>query len=109
LDPMEECDDGNALDGDCCSSSCQFETAGMGCASDGNPCTNDVCNGAGTCTHAPNAASCNDGQFCTVNDVCAGGSCTGTPRDCSSAGNQCNAGVCNEASDQCVPQALANG
>jgi cysteine-rich repeat protein len=109
VDPMEECDDGNALDGDCCSSSCQFETAGVTCTSDGNPCTNDVCNASGTCTHPNNTAPCNDGQFCTVNDTCAGGTCGGTPRDCSGAGNQCNTGVCNEATDQCVAQPRPNG
>src|SRR5439155_22580950 len=91
------------------SSSCQFEAAGAGCAADTNPCTNDVCDGAGACTHPNNTASCNDGQFCTVNDVCSGGSCGGTARDCSSAGDQCNVGVCNETMDQCVPQAKPNG
>jgi cysteine-rich repeat protein len=108
LDPMEQCDDGNTYDGDCCSSTCQFEASGAGCANDGNACTNDVCDGAGACTHPNNTVPCNDGQFCTVNDACAGGACTGTPRDCSGAGNQCNLGVCNEATDQCEAQPLAN-
>lgn len=75
----EQCDDGNGVGGDCCSASCQFEATGSSCASDGNACTDDVCNGAATCTH-PNklaGASCpGDGNVCT-DDVCNGaGTCT---------------------------------
>ena len=109
IDPGEQCDDGNAAGGDCCSASCQFETAGSACAADSNLCTNDVCNGAGACTHPNNTAPCDDGLFCTVNDVCGGGTCHGTTRDCSSAGNACNFGVCDEAIDQCVAQPRPNG
>src|SRR5205085_6379394 len=39
----EQCDDSNHANGDCCSSTCQFETAGSPCGSDGNACTNDIC------------------------------------------------------------------
>jgi cysteine-rich repeat protein len=109
VDPGEQCDDGNTVDGDCCSSTCQFEAAGAPCAADTNLCTNDVCNGAGACTHPNNTDPCDDGLFCTVNDACSGGSCTGTPRNCSSAGDQCNASVCDEASDACVAQPRPNG
>ncbi len=110
LDPMEQCDDGNTVDGDCCSSTCQFEASGASCPSDGNPCTNDVCNGAGACTHPNNTAPCDDGQFCTVNDTCSGGACVSGPaRDCSAAGDQCNVGVCDEATDRCVAQPKPNG
>jgi cysteine-rich repeat protein len=109
IDPGEQCDDGNTFDGDCCSSSCLYEAPGIGCTSDGNPCTNDVCNATGICIHPTNTAPCDDGQFCTVNDTCGGGACGGTPRDCSLATDQCNLGVCNEVSDLCVPQPVANG
>jgi cysteine-rich repeat protein len=57
LDPGEECDDGNTLDGDCCSSRCQNEVAGSACPDDGNLCTADVCSGVGTCTHPPLASA----------------------------------------------------
>jgi cysteine-rich repeat protein len=53
LDPGEQCDDGNLLNGDCCSSGCQFEPSGNACENDLSPCTRDVCDGAGTCTHSP--------------------------------------------------------
>lgn len=45
----EQCDDGNTLDGDCCSSLCTFEPAGIPCE-DGAFCTvGDTCDDAGTC------------------------------------------------------------
>ncbi|HXC49309.1 MAG TPA: lysyl oxidase family protein [Candidatus Limnocylindrales bacterium] len=57
LDPGEVCDDGNAADGDCCSSDCQ--------------------------TIGPDGASCEDGDSCTVGDTCSGGVCVeGTPLQC---------------------------
>jgi cysteine-rich repeat protein len=79
LDPGEQCDDGNNQNGDCCSSTCHFEASGSACADDGNVCTNDVCNGAGVCTHPNNTAACDDHNVCTSNDHCTGGVCVGTP------------------------------
>ena len=84
VDPGEECDDGNQLDGDCCSSSCTFEPAGGPCRSDGNSCTADQCDGAGMCTHftKPDGTSCTDWDACTVGDTCQAGVCEGTPAVC---------------------------
>ena len=50
----EECDDGaaNGQAGDCCASDCSFVSAGTQCSDDGNPCTSDVCNASGACTHS---------------------------------------------------------
>jgi len=45
----EDCDDGNTLDGDCCSSTCTFEPKGTVCADSGDLCQVSVCDGAGTC------------------------------------------------------------
>ncbi len=53
LDPGEQCDDGNLVNGDCCSAGCQYEASGSSCENDLSPCTRDVCDGAGTCTHTP--------------------------------------------------------
>src|SRR5262245_27532748 len=75
LDPGEDCQDGNIADGDCCSSHCRFEPAGSACGTDNNLCTDDVCNGAGTCMHVPNTAPCDDGNTCTLGDVCSAGTC----------------------------------
>ncbi len=51
LEPDEACDDGNGDDGDCCSIACLAAVVGSPCADDGDLCTRDVCNGAGTCVH----------------------------------------------------------
>jgi cysteine-rich repeat protein len=39
----ETCDDGNLLSGDCCSSTCRRDAAGVACVNDGNECTDDLC------------------------------------------------------------------
>jgi cysteine-rich repeat protein len=49
----EQCDDGNILDGDCCSSTCGFEAAGEPCPGDASFCTVDECDGAGSCMSTP--------------------------------------------------------
>jgi len=120
LDPGEQCDDGNALDGDCCSSTCQFEVNGAPCGDgqicngqetcdggglciagtaldcdDANPCTDDACSQSLGCTSTNNTAPCDDGDVCTTTDVCSAGSCVGTPLDCDD-GNVCT-------DDACVP------
>src|SRR4029453_13342220 len=119
LDPGEQCDDGNAVSGDCCSDLCAIEPAGqacndgnqcstgdvcaggtcagspapgLACTSDGNPCTDDVCDAASACTHQPNTNPCNDGDQCTTGDVCAGGTCAGSPAP-GQAGNDGNEGT----------------
>jgi cysteine-rich repeat protein len=71
----EVCDDGNPFDGDCCSSSCQFEFQGLPCADDGNPCTSSRCNGLGLCVHAgDNAGSpCRPvTHACDLTELCTG-------------------------------------
>jgi len=91
----EQCDDGNVLSGDCCDALCQFEIAGSACASDGNPCTDDACDGAGNCASTANLASCDDGSACTVGDACSGGSCQpGTPLICNDS-NPCTDDSCS--------------
>jgi cysteine-rich repeat protein len=75
VDPGEECDDRNAVAGDCCSPTCQLE---------------------------PDGQACDDGRFCTLNSVCSQGTCGGgTPRLCDD-GNACTADRCDEPSAQCI-------
>ncbi|MBI3784903.1 MAG: hypothetical protein HY270_16040, partial [Deltaproteobacteria bacterium] len=67
-----------------------------------NVCTDDQCNGLGTCVHPPNAAGCDDRLFCNGTDTCSAGSCSvhgGDP--CTS---QCNS-LCTEATDSCFDPA----
>ncbi len=96
----EACDDGNTIDGDCCSASCVVEAAGGPCAGDGNGCTDDVCDGAGFCGLA-NVAPCDDGSPCTGPDVCGGGACDGT--SLCTACERCNEAVgCVAAPSGCA-------
>jgi len=83
LDPGEQCDDGaaNGLPGDCCTVTCVFQAAGTACTDDGDLCTADLCDAAGTCTH-PVAPS----QSCTSPDVSMGASLR--MRMLTSGGNQ---------------------
>ncbi len=46
----EECDDGNTVDGDCCSAACRTEPDGSPCALDASACTTDACR-KGLCVH----------------------------------------------------------
>ena len=60
VDPGEQCDDGNSVNGDCCSSTCQFEPLNSSC-NDHNPCTSgDRCTGTGVCGFT----SCSTGMAC---------------------------------------------
>jgi cysteine-rich repeat protein len=86
IDAGEQCDDGNVLDGDCCSSTCQFEGAAAPC-DDGDACSSgDACDGAGTCVSTPvgDGGACSDGDPCTfgetcTSDVCGGGTAYSCP------------------------------
>ena len=100
LAEWEECDDGNTLDGDCCSSTCTFEAAGSTCPADSNECTIETCDGAGTCVSDPREGSCDDGLFCTATDVCSDGVCQGAGDPCA-GGDTCN-DDCDETADSCV-------
>jgi cysteine-rich repeat protein len=102
IDPLENCEDGNQADGDCCSARCRLDVAGTACTSDGNDCTDDVCNATGTCTHVPITSPCDAGNGCTIGDACAGGVCVpGSPAPAGQACNDdldpCTADVCDAA------------
>ena len=77
---------------------------------DGNLCTDDSCAPLQGCVNSNNTKGCSDGEFCTVNDACDAGVCQGgLTKDCSASGDQCNVGVCNDATDQCEPEAKSDG
>jgi cysteine-rich repeat protein len=168
LDPGEECDDGNLLNGDGCSSLCHVEPcytcsgqpsacsplpdgsacddglfcngtdicasstcsvhsgdpctggtecqnscdesldscisiAGTPCTDDGNVCTDDRCDGLGSCTHPNNSVGCDDGVFCNGADFCFGGSCSGHQGD-PCRFSDCST-VCDEMTATCDPDA----
>jgi hypothetical protein len=104
VDPGEDCDDGNTLDGDCCSATCQFEAADSPCP-DGMYCNGDeTCDGAGAC-QAGTPVDCSDGVGCTV-DSCdeATDSCDNTPDDafCDNGVSCDGMEVCDSVND-CQP------
>ncbi len=68
IEGTEECDDGNSVDGDCCTSACALVAAATPCE-DGSVCTTgETCDGAGTCV-VGSTLVCNDGVACT-RDFC---------------------------------------
>jgi cysteine-rich repeat protein len=114
IEAGEQCDDSNTQNGDCCSSSCQYEASGSSCGSAGsNTCTApDTCNATGVCqaNNAANGTSCSDGNACTQTDTCQSGVCTGANPVTCSASDQCHdAGVCNTATGVCSNPAKTNG
>jgi len=75
--------------------------AGTPCASDGNICTDDECDGRGICAHRFNFAPCSDGIYCNGPDICVAGSCLFHRGNPCAFGPQCG-NHCNEASATCV-------
>jgi cysteine-rich repeat protein len=92
VEQSEQCDDGNLDPGDCCSPTCSYEIADSVCEADSNPCTRDVCDGAGSCMHPPqeDGFTCDDAEPCTELDQCVAGVCGGTPLPDLDADGSCN-------------------
>jgi cysteine-rich repeat protein len=98
----ELCDDGNTVDGDCCSATCSFEAAASAC-DDGDACTDvDACDGAGVCV-AGSPLACDDGAFCNGSESCDSllGCQPGTPPVVDD-GVACTDDSCDEASDTVI-------
>ena len=86
----EDCDNGasNGMPGQCCSSTCSFETAGTECRAAASSCDEaEQCTGTeATCpvdVFSPTFKPCDDGVVCTDDETCdgAGGCGPGTPID----------------------------
>jgi cysteine-rich repeat protein/parallel beta-helix repeat protein len=80
LDPGENCDDGNVVDGDGCDSNCALTGCGNGIVTagedcdDGNVIAGDCC--AGDCSFESPAAPCSDASPCSDAATCDGaGAC----------------------------------
>jgi cysteine-rich repeat protein len=81
LDPGEQCDDGNVQDGDCCSSTCQFEPATTICRPAAGACdVAEFCTGSSSSCPADQLepstfecrgalGSCDEAEFCTGTDT----------------------------------------
>ncbi len=99
----ETCDDGNGLDGDGCSVTCQTEACGDGAVNnngteqcdDGNAVDGDCC--SATCQFEAAGSACDDGNVCSLTDECDGaGLCSGNGSTC---GNGFVEGACAEQCD----------
>jgi cysteine-rich repeat protein len=99
LDAGEACDDGNELDGDCCSAVCQFESAAT--SGDDACTTGGTCDGAGSCTGG--TPVCDDTLFCNGAETCDPGlGCqAGTPPPIDD-GVACTVDSCDEVGDVVV-------
>lgn len=74
LGMSEECDDGNAANGDCCSSTCQLDPLGAPCP-DATVCNGDeTCDGAGACNPGT-PLDCDDASLCTQDSCDPSGGC----------------------------------
>jgi cysteine-rich repeat protein len=125
LDPGEECDDGNLVDGDGCDAACSFSChASAECHEvPDDPCTTDTCEtvpAGQQCRRAFSTDVCDDADVCTAGDVCNGaGLCLGSLVDAdgdtygpgATCGADCNDGaagvhpgateLCNAIDDDC--------
>ena len=85
----------------------------LDCSNLDGPCQTGMCNaGTGTCEAVPAAdgSACDDSNLCTENDTCAAGVCAGNPAETGTAcGDDCNAGVCDGATGQCMQEPLPDG
>jgi len=101
---VPECvSDNDCLDSDpcrldlCVDSRCEHPVADSttSCPDEGDPCTNDHCDGAGGCAHD----FLGDGVDCGGGNMCCGGVCTSldTVDNCGSCGARCAAGY------DCIP------
>ncbi len=98
----EQCDDGNTLDGDCCSQTCQYEAEDAPCTSDDVDCTLDACDATGVCLHIEDDGDCDDANVCNGSETCdaVSGCLAGTPLSCGD-GNVCNGAETCDPADGC--------
>jgi len=99
------CDDGRfCTDGDkCILGLCQGGP--LDCSGAADDCNSAECDeAADACVPVPlpDDTPCDDRSYCTLADRCSAGICGGDPRDCSSVGDACNYGRCDEAQDACL-------
>lgn len=78
---------------------------------DGNTCTADDRCGLGVCKGRAeeDGLECDDLDLCTVEDQCLAGVCMGVAQECSGLADQCNDGICDPASGECVADPFPNG
>src|SRR5206468_1914457 len=83
VEPGEQCDDGNLVNGDCCDSSCQFESSSTVCRAAAG-----VCDLVEHCTGS--SAACPADAKSTAECRAAAGVCD-VAEDCDGVGDDCPA------------------
>ena len=102
------CDEGQVCGGGACVSECETkdeicngvddncnDQVDEGSCDDGNPCTDDVCQGGDGCKHTDNDVLCDDGSACTVNALCTAGTCVGSETLVCDDNNPCTGDTCD--------------
>jgi cysteine-rich repeat protein len=112
LDPGEVCDDGNQLNGDCCSATCDAAAPEGTICGFAGPCGAQECNASGTCQFVTFEGTCDDSNDCTTNDTCTDGFCQGQPvadgttcddfNQCTTS-DVCTDGFCSGQPVECGP------
>src|SRR5437870_3746186 len=105
IDPGEDCDDGNQLNGDCCSSTCKFEPATTVCRAAAGPCdAAEFCSGSSAQCPAdslkPATFECRPAAGpCDAAERCDGSHDTCPADGFKTAGTECraSAGACDLA------------
>ncbi len=73
IDPMEQCDDGNQVNGDGCQVDCTLTCVVSVQCDDGDPCNGaETCNASHTCDPGTPSA---DNTTCGASQICRGGAC----------------------------------
>jgi len=111
----EQCDDGNTVDGDCCSSTCTIESAGTVCRAAVDPICDvvETCDGVSPSCPAdvttPDGTTCTDTDACTTGDQCTSGMCTptGNVTMCVNGDGCCPAGCTGFDDDDCPLTGIA--
>ncbi|HEY8378931.1 MAG TPA: DUF4215 domain-containing protein [Nannocystis sp.] len=101
VDPGEECDDGNDVDGDACTNACTNAVCGDGIVGPGEMCDDGNMNDEDDCTNACAPASCGDG-IVQVGEECDDGNMVDTDACLSTcAAAKCGDGVVQEGVEAC--------
>jgi cysteine-rich repeat protein len=92
----DDCDDGDdcTLADHCSDGVCGGEPVAC---NDGNPCTEDLCDGDTGCKFINAGGGCNDDNPCTFGDYCADGACQSGPLLSCDDGNPCTTDSCDDA------------
>ena len=107
----EQCDDGNTNNGDCCSSTCQYESASTVCRASAGTCdVAETCNGAGVCpADSKSTAQCRASSgVCDIAESCDGisNNCPADTFQSSSIVCRASVGVCDVV-EQCTGSSAA--